>query len=162
MKEIKLKLILVIFLAIFVITPFISAREPIEITKINIPEKLEPQTNYKINVTITSFDWEGLVIINTLSKGISVDPSSKNAQISGETNVNFNIVTGNEQLGELTLEVCEVNQFTSSFCTSKTISFLIIEEEKSDNPISSSLIIALGIIVGLVILGLLIKKRNRN
>ena len=160
-KENKI-LFLVIFLAILIIIPFISAQS-FEITKINIPAKLEPQKNYQINVTITSVDWKGLVIIKTYTnKDISIDPSIKNSNIDGETNVIFGIRTGLEEgLGELTLEVCEVNQFSSSFCTSKTATFLIIEEEKQNNSISSALIIALGIIAGLILLGLLIKKRNK-
>lgn len=154
-----------IFLFILISISIISAGE-LRVNSITLPDKLNTESSYQVNVSIESIDWEGLIIVKTLTEGsFSVSPSSENVQLNGKQNLKFNIGTGfNEGIGKLTIEICDINQFSGpSTCDDKSVSFMIIKEEEKKSNLGLYILIGLLIIViiFLVIKNLTNKKSRR-
>lgn len=149
-----------LFLLILLFTfSFVSAT--FEIKNINIPGKLTTGGNYEVNVTIQSTDTISDVIINTFAKGISVSPTAQNVGLHfGENNIKLNIGTSSEeQIGEITIKVCGMSEFTEASCMNKTTSFIIAKEEINNNSGLYWIIVLLIIVIVGLFIGFKWKKR---
>ena len=143
----------------FILFVGIVAGATFNITKIDIPDKLNTASNYQINVSISITD-PADVVVKTYPKGITLSPDIQNVGlVKGENNIKFNILTySQEQVGELTVEVCGVSQFTEASCMNKSKSFMIVEEKKIDY---TWMIYVTIFIFVVVILFLLLKKSRK-
>lgn len=157
----------VLFLAFVFFSVFASlvSAGTFKVNSIEVPQFLEPNSEYPITVQVEGIDWAGTTVVKTTSNAGYVYPSSQNFQIREGTNtLTFNLKTPNSEIiGEFSVEVCSVSEFTAPYCETKSETFSVVKRQQTQ---SSSLSISWIIIIILTILvlvfGFLYFKKKKN
>lgn len=148
----------ILAILLFFIIPTALA-EDLKVNYVELPKEINPNTNYEIYINLESIDWNGTTIVTISAKKTSFMSSSQNVMLSGEERVKTYMLVKNETgYDTINIKLCKINQFGDAPCITKEFPYVI--EEKKKETINSVYII-LAIVVGLAILGFILRK-NKN